>query len=146
MPNGARLTAAICMAILAFVVSSQIMPLMPEGTDFGYFTHVNVAVGVICGWKVMGKRAGRGFVPAINNGITGVVVMVFWGLFLQGIYEMFSLAMRNRYDGPFEALSAIFLIGVDYAVDIAVPLVIVTLLVGGVLSGLATERAARIWR
>lgn len=146
MPTGARLTAALCLAFLAFVVSSQVMPLMPEGTDFGYFTHVNVILGVICGWRVIGSRAGRGIVPAINNGITGTAVMVFWALFIQGSYEMFRLAMRNRYDGPFEALSAVFVIGLDYAIVIAVPLVIATLLAGGVASGLAAERASRIWR
>lgn len=146
MPTGARLIAALCLAFLAFVVSSQIMPLMPEGTDFGYFTHINVVLGVICGWKVIGSRAGRGTVPAINNGITGTAVMVFWALFIQGSYEMFRLAMRNRYDGPFEALSAIFVIGLDYAIVIAVPLVIGTLLAGGVAAGLAAERASKIWR
>ena len=146
MPTGARLTAALCLAFLAFVISSQVMPLMPEGTDFGYFTHVNVALGLICGWMVIGKRAGRGLVAAVNNGITGTVVLVFWGLFVQGPYEMFRLAMRNRYDGPFEALSAIFVIGLDYAFVIAVPLVFSTLLVGGIATGLAAERAARMWR
>lgn len=146
MPTGARLVAALCLAFLAFVVSSQVMPLMPEGTDFGYFTHVNVLLGLICGWRVIGRRAGRGVVSAINNGITGTVVLVFWALFVQGTYEMFRLAMRNRYDGPFEALSAIFVIGLDYAIVIAVPLVLGTLLAGGVATGLAAERATRIWR
>ncbi len=146
MPTGARLTAALCLALLAFILSSEIMPLMPEGTDFGYFTLINIAIGLIIGWVVMGKRAGRGFVPAINNGIGGVAVMLFWGLFIQGTYEMFRLAMRNRYDGPFEALSAIFTIGLDYAIVIFVPVVIVTVLVGALLSGLVTEHASRRWR
>ncbi|OUS37721.1 tellurium resistance protein [Rhodobacterales bacterium 56_14_T64] len=146
MPTGARLTAALCLALLAFILSGEIMPLMPEGTDFGYFTVINIAIGLIIGWVVMGKRAGRGFVPAINNGIGGVAVMLFWGLFIQGTYEMFRLAMRNRYDGPFEALSAIFTIGLDYAIVIFVPVVIVTLLVGALVSGLVTEKASRHWR
>jgi cation transport ATPase len=146
MPTGARLVAALCLAFLAFVVSSQVMPLMPEGTDFGYFTHINVILGLVCGWKVIGSRAGRGVVPAINNGFTGMVVMVFWALFIQGAWEMFQLASRNRYSGPFDALSAIFVIGLDYAVVIAVPMVIGTLLAGGILTGLAAERASRVWR
>jgi len=146
MPTGARLTAALCLALLAFILSGQIMPLMPEGTDFGYFTVINIAIGLIIGWVVMGKRAGRGIIPAINNGIGGVAVMLFWGLFIQGTYEMFRLAMRNRYDGPFEALSAIFTIGLDYATVIFVPVVIGTVLVGALVSGLVTEKASRHWR
>ncbi|MEX0303022.1 MAG: TrgA family protein, partial [Leisingera sp.] len=134
MPNGARLTAAITLALVAFFVSFQVMPQMPEGTDFGYFVHVNVALGLLVGWIFMGRRVGRGLVPAINNGLTGMAVMVLWALFIQGAWEMFRLAMRHRYDGPFEALSAIFVIALDYFLVIAVPTVLVPLVIGGVLS------------
>jgi len=146
MPDAARLVAALSLALIAFIVSGQIMPLMPEGTNFGWFTYVNMALGVLCGWIVMGKRAGRGTTSAINNGLTGVAALVFWGLFVQGTYEMVRLAMRNRFDGPLEALSAIFEIGLDYGITIFVPTVILTLLVGSVLAGLATEFAWRNWR
>lgn len=146
MPTGARLTAALCLALLAFILSGEIKPLLPEGTDFGNFTPINMGLGFVIGWVVMGKRAGRGTVPAINNGIGGVAVLLFWGLFVQGCYEMFRLAMRNRYDGPFEALAAIFSIGLDYAYVIFVPEIIVTVLVGALVSGLATESASRRWR
>lgn len=146
MPNGARLTAALSLALLGFAVSFLVMPLMPEGTDFGYFVHVNAGLGLLTGWVFMGKRVGHGLVSAINNGITGMAVMVLWALFIQGAWEMFRLAMRNRYDGPFEALSQIFVIAMDYFFVIAVPGVLVPLVVGGVMAGLATENAARRWR
>ena len=86
MPTAARLVAAMSLALLAFIVSGQIMPLMPDGTDFGYFTYINMALGVLTGWIIMGKRVGRGTTAAINNGITGAVALLFWGLFVQGCY------------------------------------------------------------
>ncbi|MEX0349631.1 MAG: TrgA family protein [Paracoccaceae bacterium] len=146
MPDAARLVAATCMALIAFIVSGQIIPLMPEGLDFGYFTYVNIGLGILVGWVVMGKRAGKGITNAINNGVTGIVVLLFWGLFVQGCYEMFRQAMRNRYDGPFEAIGAIFRIAIDYGYTIAVPNIIWTLVIGGILAGLATEFAWRRWR
>jgi hypothetical protein len=146
MPDAARLLAAVSLAILGFIVSGQVMPLMPEGLDFGYFTIVNVVLGALCGWIVMGKRAGRGITQAINNGLTGVAVLVFWGLFVQACNEMVRLAMRNRYDGPFEAIIAIFEIGFEYATIIFVPGIIASLLIGAVISGLLTEYAWRTWR
>tara|TARA_R110000751_G_scaffold80580_4_gene162616 strand:+ start:5134 stop:5574 length:441 start_codon:yes stop_codon:yes gene_type:complete len=146
MPDAARLVAAICLAILAFVVSGQIVPLMPESTDFGYFLYVNIALGAVVGWFVMGKRAGRGVTSAINNGLTGVLVFVLWGLFIQACNEMVRLAMRNRYDGPFEAVVDVFKIGAEYGLILLVPLVIGTLVAGGILAGLATEVAWRKWR
>ena len=146
MPDAARLVAALSLAIIAFIVSGQVMPLMPEGFDFGYFTYVNMAIGAICGWVIMGKRAGRGWTSGINNGITGVLAMVFWGLFVHGTYEMVQKAMANRYGGPFEAIMAIFEIGAEYGMMIFVGNIMVTLLIGAVIAGLATEFAWRTWR
>ncbi|MDC0656852.1 TrgA family protein [Leisingera sp. SS27] len=146
MPTGARLAAAISLATLAFIVSFLVMPLLPEGTNFGYFVHINVVLGLLCGWIFMGKRAGRGVVPAINNGLTGMAVLVLWALFVQGAWEMFRLAMRHRYGGPFEALSQIFVIGMEYFFLIAVPSVLIPLVVGGALAGLVTENASQRWR
>ena len=146
MPTAARLLAAACLALLAFIVSGQIMPLMPEGTDFGYFTYVNIGLGLLVGWIVMGKRAGKGRTAAINNGFTGMVTLLFWGLFVQGCYEMFHKAMKHAYDGPFEALLAIIKIGAEFGMTILVPHVILTLVIGGVIAGLATEYASNRWR
>ncbi|MEX0338222.1 MAG: TrgA family protein [Arenibacterium sp.] len=108
MPDAARLVASLSLMLIAFILTGQIIPLFDEGTDFGYFLWVNLAVGFFSGWIVMGKRAGRGITAAVNNGVTGVVAMLFWGLFIQGTNEMVRLAMRNRYDGPFEAVLALF--------------------------------------
>ncbi|MCB1365166.1 MAG: TrgA family protein [Rhodobacteraceae bacterium] len=148
MPNAARLVAALCLAVLAFVVSGQVKELFPEGTYFGNFTLVNVALGVIVGWLVMGRRTRTipGIAPAINNGITGVAVLVFWGLFVQGIGAMVKLAMRNRYGGPFEAITDTFRIMSEYGLMILVPNIIATLAIGAVLAGFATQYAARMWR
>lgn len=146
MPDAARLLAALSLALIAFVVSGQVKPLMPEGTDFGYFTYVNMVIGALCGWIVMGKRAGKGVTAAINNGITGVVSMVLWALFVQGIVEMVRLAMRNRYGNPFEALGAIFQIAAEYGYMILVPNILITLLVGALIAGAITEFAWRNWR
>lgn len=146
MPTAARLIAAICLAITGFIASLMVVPLMPESTDFGYFFHVNVILGLCVGWVVMGPRAGRGLTPAINNGLTGVFVLVLWAIFLQSANEMVRLAMINRYDGAFEALVAIFQIGAEFALIIAVVPLGLFLLAAAVLSGLLTEFANSRWR
>jgi hypothetical protein len=145
MPTAARLLAAIGMACLAFVVSGQVIPLYPEGKDFGYFTQVNMGVGALTGWVVMGPRGGRGVVSAINNGLTGTLVMLFWCLAVYGIVDMVELAMRNRYDGPLEAAVSVFQIALDYLLTILTQTIVVTLLVGGIAVGFLTDFAARRW-
>ena len=106
MPTGARLMAAISLAVLAFILSGMVVPLMPESTDFGYFLPLNIVLGLLVGWSVMGRRAGRGITAAINNGLAGVFVLVLWAIFLQAANEMVRRALRNRYDDPFEAIVA----------------------------------------
>jgi hypothetical protein len=146
MPTAARLVAALLLAILAWILSDLVRPLMPEGTQFGIFNFMNAFIGLCVGWVVMGPRAGRGTVPGINNGLTSTAVLVIWALTVHSSLEMFRLAMRNHYDGPMEALTSIFLIASEFAIMIAVPAVILTAVAGAVAVGLATEFAARRWR
>ncbi|WP_295455838.1 TrgA family protein [uncultured Pseudophaeobacter sp.] len=146
MPTAARLMGAICLAIVAFAVSGMVMPLMPESTDFGYFIPVNIVLGLCAGWFVMGKRAGRGITAAINNGLTGVFVLMLWGVGIQSINEMVRLAMRNRYDDVFEAMTAVFTIGADYVWTISTVPIGISLLISAVVAGLLTEFAGKRWR
>lgn len=146
MPTAARLVAAICLAIVAYVVSGMIMPLMPESTDFGYFVPVNIILGLLAGWIIMGPRVGRGTTAAINNGLTGVFVLMLWGIGVQACNEMVRLAMKKRYDGAIEAVVAIFQIGAEFGVMIATVPIGLFLLVAAVVSGLVTEAAGKRWR
>ena len=144
MPTGARLMAAISLAVLAFILSGMVVPLMPESTDFGYFLPLNMVLGLLVGWRVMGRRAGRG-ITAVNNGLAGVFVLMLWAIFLQAANEMVRLALRNRYDDPFEAIVAVFQIGAEFGVMIATLPIGVALVVGAVIAGLLTEFAYNRW-
>ncbi|WP_299030548.1 TrgA family protein [uncultured Sulfitobacter sp.] len=146
MPTAARLVAAILLSILGYILSDLVRPLMPEGTDFGWFNYVNAFTGLCIGWVVMGSRAGRGFVQGINNGLTGVAVLFIWCLAIHSCYEMFRLAMRNRYDGPMEAITAIFLIASEFGLLIATPAVLGTAVAGALIIGPAADFAAKRWR
>tara|TARA_R110002012_G_scaffold311434_1_gene520941 strand:- start:1 stop:420 length:420 start_codon:yes stop_codon:yes gene_type:complete len=137
--------AAISLAVLAFILSGMVVPLMPESTDFGYFLPLNIVLGLLVGWTVMGRRAGRGITAAINNGLAGVFVLILWAIFLQAANEMVRRALRNRYDHPFEAIVAIFQIGAEFGLIIATVPMAVALVVGAVISGLLTEFAYNRW-
>ncbi|MGK7652811.1 TrgA family protein [Roseovarius sp. B08] len=146
MPTTGRGVAAILMAILAWYASEMFRPLMPEGTGFGWFNWVNVGLGLLMGWVVIGARLNHGYSNAIGAGLTGVGGLVFWALFLQSFNEMLRRALENRYDGPVEGIIAIFEIGLDYLFTMwHIPL-IVLLVVGGIVIGLVSEWVARRWR
>ncbi len=146
MPTAARLVAAILMACLGWILSDLIRPMLPEGTPFGRFNEINAFIGLCVGWVVVGSRAGRGFVPGINNGLTGTAVLFIWGLAVHSSYEMFRLSMRNRYDGPMEAITGIFVIAAEFGVLIFKPSVLFPALIGALIIGLAADYAANRWR
>lgn len=81
----------------------------------------------------MGKRASFGLVPAIKSGVTGAMTLVVLAITIQSINEMLRLAMRQRYDGPFEAVLSIARIGLDFAVQISTIEFWSTLVVGGLI-------------
>jgi len=145
MPTAARLMGAICLAVVGFVMSRMVMPLMPESTDFGYLIPVNIGLGLLVGWVTMGPRVGRGTTAAINNGLTGVFVLMLWGITVQAINEMVRLAMRNRYDNVFEALTAAFQIGAEFAWMICTAPIGIALLICALVSGLLTEAVGKRW-
>ena len=149
MPDAAKLVAATCLAIMGFLLSGLIMPVYVDAygeTNFGWFVQVNVVLGIVVGWISMGKRAGRGVSAAMTNGITGVFLLVLWGLFIQACNEMTRLAMKNRYDGPFEAIAAVFQIMAEWGLLLLTGPIIGTALVGAFVSGIMTEYAWRTWR
>jgi hypothetical protein len=74
MPTAARMISAICLAALAWVVSEQIKTLFEEDKVFGFFNMINLVLGFVIGWQVIGSRAGRGYSAAINNGLTAIVM------------------------------------------------------------------------
>ena len=146
MLTAPRLVAALLLGIVGFLGSELIKPLMPEGTQFGLFSFVNMGLGALSGWVVIGSRIGRGMVPALNNGLTGAAALIFWGLFLQAGNEMLRLSLRRRYDGPVEALTDLFRVGLEYGLTMATVPVLGTLFVGGVVAAVLAEISAKYWR
>lgn len=146
MPTAAKLIAAICLAALGFAVSELIKTQMPASTAFGRFSLINAAVGFVCGWAVVGNRAGRGYAAGISNGFTGVSALVFWGLFIQSANEMVIRSMKNRYDGVAEAFAAVFELFVRLGENLINAPVIGSLILGAIVTGYLCEYAARHWR
>jgi hypothetical protein len=137
--------AAICLALLGFVLSEMIMPLMPERSSFGYFVPTNMALGALAGWVVMGPRAGGGFVMGLSNGLTGTFILLLWGLATQSTLTMLKLSMQRRYDGLGEAVLAVLSIGAEYFLTMATIPIAIVVLVGGAISGFVTNYAEQNW-
>ena len=143
MPTSARIVAAILFAIIAYLVSQQIKPLMPPETNFGWFVEVNSAMGFLIGWIFVGKRAGDTYAGALGYGLTGAVLLIVWGLFIHSFWEMIERSLRKQYKGPMEAVVSVFDLMFQNAFLLINPGVIGTLLGASMLSALVIEWMGR---
>ena len=145
MPRSQKLVAALGLAIVAYLVSIQVLPQLPEGGQYTGLTLSNMVIGLIVGWIVMGNRSPSRVVTPLTNGLTGVLSLVLWALFVHSCEEMITRAMNRRYSGPFTALVDIFDIATDYALYLFTPGIALTLVVGAMVVGALTARAARLY-
>ncbi|SEK54456.1 hypothetical protein SAMN05443999_101633 [Roseovarius azorensis] len=145
MPTAAKLAAAAGLGMVGWIASDMIRPLMPSDTSFGWFNHVNLVLGFLCGWVVIGKRVGRGWAEAFSAGLTGTGALVVWGLFAQSFNEMLKRSLDRRYDDPIEGVTAVFELAVEFGSYLLNGPLIGFLCVGGILTGLVAEWVARRW-
>jgi len=140
------MAGAIVFAILAWILSELVKPLLPEGLNVGNFSEYNIIIGIICGWVVMGPRAIGGYAEALGGGVTTSIVMLAWGLLIYSVIEMVKQSFRMHYKGPIEAVVGIFEIGFGYGAMLGTVGFITTLIAGGALCGLACGWVAKRWK
>ena len=145
MPTVARAVAALMMAVVGWVASEMIRPLMPEATNFGVFNYVNVGLGLIVGWRITGKSFGRGWSNGISAGLTGVVCLVVLGLFVQSFNKMLGMALDGRFGGLMEGINGIFLVATEYGVVLLDGPLIGFLVAAGLVIGAIGEWVSHRW-
>lgn len=145
MPTAGKLVAAMGLGALGWIGSELFRPLMDPTTNFGWFNYVNVALGMLCGWRVAGRRLGHGYATGISAGLTGMAAMVVWAVFVQSLYAMLNLALDGRIAGVMTGLKKIFDLAAEYTLVMLDGTLIGVLLAGGFVVGAVAEAAERRW-
>ena len=146
MPTAARLAAALADAAVAFFAAELYKPGLPPETQWGSFTAICTLIGILCGWGVMGRLAGKGMRAAWGSGLRTSANIVFYAMLLFSIYEMVLRSLRKRYDGVFEAIEGTFDIALVYGMALLRPEPLIVLVLGGIAAGAFAEWASRQWR
>ena len=148
MPTAAKLFAAVAFAMVGYFTMQAVkLPgVLPDGTQFGRASELCAVIGALCGWFVMGGLVGRGYRDAAMSGVRVSATILAWGLLGFSIYEMILRSTKMRYDGPMEALLAVFGLILDYGRTLGTLPILGTLVIGGMLAGMFAEFAARRWR
>lgn len=146
MPTGAKLMAAICFAVVGWILANYYALNMPDATAVGPIREGAALVGVIIGWSVMGNSVGKGYVEAAGTGIKTAVILAVVALFLLALTEMLENSVKMRYEDAMEAILAVFQTMAKRSEALLSLGVFGTILLGGILGGLLTENAGRRWR
>ena len=145
MPTAAKLVAALCVVAVAWIGATYFIPALPESTPVGLLRESAALIGFLCGWLILGRSSGRGYSATMGTGISTTVATAFWLLLIWSGYEMIVRSTKMMYDGPMDAVLGMFDLMVWYGGMMLTPEVLGTLVIGGVLAGLATEWASRRW-
>lgn len=143
MPTFGKLVAALVFAALAYFITDLVKPLLPEGTQVGWFSPLNAIVGLVMGWTIMGNGAGKTYKQSFGFGMTTLAATVFWCLVIWSGYEMLRRSSRLYYEGPVEALQDMAQQFFDYAKLAAVDEVVIPAIVGAIFVSWVTEFFAR---
>ncbi|WP_411891990.1 TrgA family protein [Yoonia sp. SDW83-1] len=143
MPTAGRLAAALAFFIYGWYIALQATPFFPEGNLPGYAVPLSIGVSILVGWMVVGSRAGRGYIAAIGNGLTGAAAYTLWMVFLISFYDMIRKSLRRLYDGPMDAIVDVFALMVDLGQDFYDINLIINVVVGGIICALISEYFAK---
>lgn len=149
MPTAGRLVAAVLFGALFWYLSGVGLPYFAaaETAVPPWFLPVNTGLGIVLGWVLAGGRAGRAtWMGALSYGLTTGIAIAAVALFAHGFVRMIQLSLRMRYDGPVEAVAAVFGLMAEIALVLAQADVLVPLALGALVAGLATEWAGRNFR
>lgn len=145
MPTAGKLLGAASFAILCWLVSGMIPPLLPEGTPTPMLQPVNAAVGFVMGWTILGRNAGSGLVATIGHASTTAVAVWFWCLLIWSGDEMLDRSMRLLYNGPVEALQDMASLAVEMIRTVGTVEIVGAMILGVFVTAVVTESAASRW-
>lgn len=146
MPTAAKLIAAVAFAIVGWLAALAYIPQLPESINTGYFPHIMAGLGFLIGWLALGPLAGRGYVDGVSYGLRAAMLMVLWALLGFSIYFMILKSTKMIYKNAGEAVLDVPNYMVKYGQLLASVPVIVVLVIGGILGGVATEFVGRRWK
>jgi hypothetical protein len=145
MPTAAKLVAALFFAALGYVTISLYIAHLPVGSTLRVLYQSSSGIGLLCGWFISGPRAGRGYADAVGTGVRSAFTTLVGVLLLHSLLQMLDQSMKRRFDGPMEAVMAVFEYLIGYGATALSVDVVGVIVVGGIMGGLLTEFVGRRW-
>lgn len=146
MPTAAKLIAALALAITAASAAYVFIGEHPDIPMGAKFIATNAVVGFFAGWYSLGRNHGRGNFAGMMFGLRSLVFLLIGS----GMVFAFYHVARNLQQFKSKDVTAMPLAWIeksfDYVVLASSVNVLLTLVIGGLISGLVTYQASIRWR
>ncbi|MBR9861851.1 MAG: TrgA family protein [Rhodobacteraceae bacterium] len=146
MPTAAKLIAGLALALTAAVAACVFIQEHPEMPIGLRFVLGNAFVGFFAGWYALGRSPGYSNMTGAMSGLRSLVMLLIGAGIVFGGRFVFSNLGQFRSRDPVEIPLLWIETTFEYVVLALTPSVGITLLIGGLLSGIATYQASRHWR
>ncbi len=145
MPTAAKLMGAVFLACTVGYISFVYLGNTPSVTVGTEYLFVNVLIGFLVGWRSIGFDPGFGGMDSIMAGLRGIVSFVFLSTCVFGIWVVI-VKLQGFFIKSFESVFTSWAdAAMIYLKIIWDPNVILALVVGGIISGIASGLANRFW-
>lgn len=147
MPTAAKLAALILFGLLGAGLAAYVATILPPEMPDDLLLPVAAGLAAVSGWRISGAAAVRGATlsEAAATGIRTAVTALFLSLLGFAVAEMIKQAFRKVYDGPVEAVVAIFEEMVEFLPLLADAVFVAAFILGAVGAGLLTGVVGRRW-
>lgn len=139
MPTAGRLAGAVVFFLFGWYIGGIAGPFFPEERPPGYLVPLCAFVGLVVGWRVCGSRAGKGAAGAVSNGLTTTAAFSFCVLGALSFGAMMQNALRNRYDGPMDAIVGMFELMLEQGLAFLDIPFLATIIGGGIICAMIAE-------
>jgi hypothetical protein len=146
MPTSAKLVAALALALTAAVAAFVFLKThqdIPLGLKF---VGTNAVVGFFAGWYSLGKNPGNGNLDGAMSGIRSLAFLLMGS----GMVFAFHFISRNLQLFKSKDLTSMPLSWIEKSFENVVMAltteVAITLVIGGIMSGIASYQASTRWR
>lgn len=146
MPTAAKLIAALALALTAAIAANIFVGENSEIPIGWRFIATNAVVGFFAGWYSLGRNPGHSNFAGAMSGLRSLVFLLIGaGMVFAGYFVMRNLQQFKSKDVTAMPLAWIEK-SFEYVVAAFSQDVVVTLVIGGLIAGVATYQASIRWR
>lgn len=146
MPTAAKLVGGLVMALCGYAMAEIVMFRVDQLGTASVNPVLFATVGFCFGWSKVGVLADFGYTAAWSSGVASAITGAFTVVLLGAAYHVYLGMQYHAYRDVDELLTGFMRKALEYFSYLTDPYIIASVAFAGLLAGVFTGFAARLWR